>query len=361
LGVRSSHCLTMSALRFNPASQQLSLVPSASPPPISQPDHVVIEVAFAGLCGTDIHIIQGEFPCSKCEFTLGHEFSGIVREVGDEVSHVVPGDRVAVDPQSYCNTCAMCTSGRYHLCPVGGVNNATGIHTDGGWAKWCRVSARQVHKLPHNITLQQGALCEPISCIMWGVERCTPSLRVGREILIMGAGIIGNLWSIVLHHLGHRSVTIVEPSPTRRGINKTLGLGFSVLSPDEFELKVKGGEVEFDLAIDCSGNGRAVEGAFSALRSGGTLCIFGVAHPSTRISLSPFEIFKKEITIVGTIINPFSFQKAVGIMEAMDPKYLDFEKLGIRKYSLKEYERALEDLKSGNISKVCFTINPQLE
>ncbi|XP_014273645.1 uncharacterized protein [Halyomorpha halys] len=348
----------MEALQFDPQKKVLSLIQHEKPK-ITSDDELIVEVAYAGLCGTDIHIIGGEFPCSKTPVILGHEFSGIVREAGPGVDHVRVGDKVVIDPQSWCTTCEYCTTARYHLCTNGGVDFATGICLNGGWAKYSKVRARQVYKIPDGLTLKQGALGEPISCVVWGLERGVSDVPVGAKVLITGAGIIGNIWCAILYHLGHRKVTVVEPMEARRIINKGLGTGFECLDPAE--LKKKYSSEEFDLAIECSGNAAATEQALASLRASGKLCIFGVAAPHSKITISPFEIYKKELTIIGSNINPFSMKKALDLMEAMDKKFLDFEKLGVKEYKLNEYETGLEMLRKGSIAKVMFQVNTKLE
>ncbi|KAF6200113.1 hypothetical protein GE061_006414 [Apolygus lucorum] len=350
----------MEALRFDPTTKALS-VEKIPIPKIEAPDEVIVEVAYAGLCGTDLHIFKGEFPASKVKLTPGHEYSGIVRAVGSDVKNVKVGDHVSCDPQRWCTTCKYCLTAKYHHCVEGGVANATGNGHDGGFAQFSKVRSRVVHKLPDNISLKQGVLTEPISCVIWGLERGFLPAPIGSEILLTGAGIIGNLWTAVLHHLGHRRVTIVEPSDIRRELNKRLDTGYKVVSPDELTQMVNNENYEANIAIDCSGNTRAIEQALNALTFQGKLQIFGVAPPQARVSISPYEIFRKELTIVGSIVNPWSYPGALGIMEAMGDRYLDYHKLGIEVFKLKDYQKALAVLDSTSVSKVVFAINPNLE
>ena len=123
---------------------------------------------------------------------------------------------------SGCNNCDHCHGGNYHCCKVGGINNTVGLWRDGGWAQFCKVPSDQVHKIPDNITLEQAALTEPLSCVSHGWDLISP-VHVGSKILIVGAGIIGNLWAAVLHLQGHRRVIVSEPNENRRKIVKQLG------------------------------------------------------------------------------------------------------------------------------------------
>lgn len=346
----------MEAIQYDASSKQLALS-QVEIPRVQHPDDVLIQVAYAGVCGTDLHIIAGEFACDKTRpITLGHEFSGVVKAIGAAVTVVKVGDKVSVDPNHGCGKCLHCLNGNVHFCEAGGLNSTVGIYRHGGWAQYCLVPEAQVHKLPHKISLQQGALCEPLSCLAHGWDRLSP-MHVGQKILILGAGIIGNLWVVALHHQGHRNVTVSEPNKARLDLIKSAGTGFDLITPDELKQKATAqSDYTFDLIIDCSGFAPAIEYAFSLLSKGGKLCIFGVAPPHAKISVSPFEMFQKEISIIGVIINPFTFPKALGLVEAMGDRYLSYSALGVKTFKLSQYAEAIKELKSGTIAKAMFEI-----
>lgn len=345
----------MEALQLNPQKSTLTFT-SLDLPVITKPDEVIIKVAYAGICGTDLHIIEGKFPSSQRPFTLGHEFSGTVYEIGSEVQFLKSGDRVAVNPNSGCGLCRFCHSANYHICPDGALNSTIGIFFDGGWAQYCKVSSKQVYKLPSNITLKQAVLLEPLSCVYYGYSRISP-INHGNSITVNGAGIIGNLWCTLLHHTGHRNVIVSEPEKDRRQLMEKLETGYQILNPIELKNNFSSDGVNgIDVCIDCSGNGSAIEKSVQLLNRGGKLCVFGVASPETRISVSPFEIFLKEITVFGVTINRYSFQHAIGLMEAMGSRYIDFGRLGIEIFSLNQYKEAIEALHSRKISKAVFRI-----
>jgi len=347
----------MEALQFDPRKKTLSLV-KTDLPAIVEKYEVIVKVVYAGVCGTDLHILEGSFPCRDRPFIPGHEFCGVASSIGSEVKHIKRGDRVVVDPSSGCGTCSYCTAGQYHLCPSGSINTLIGIFTNGGWAQFCKVPARQVHRIPDCITFQQALLCEPLSCVCHGWDRLAP-LPIGSTVLVTGAGIIGNLWTSLLHHSGHRKVLVSEPIPARRQLNQQLNTGYRCHSPEEVKaLKVVSPGWGVDVCVDCSGDGLAIEDGLSLLHPGGRLCIFGVAAPDTRIRISPYEIFRKELTIVGVLVNQFSFSKALGLIEAMGSRYLDYEMLGIKVFSLDQYQDALLELKKGSICKAVFKLSP---
>ncbi|CAH1168720.1 unnamed protein product [Phyllotreta striolata] len=346
----------MEAINFTAKTKKLELV-RVPVPVITQPDQVLIKVAYSGICGTDLHIIQGEFPCNeKNSFTLGHEFSGTVVDVGADVKIFKKGDNVSVDPNNGCNSCDFCHSGQPHFCPVGGILNTVGIYRNGGWAEYCLVSLTQVHRIPNNVSLEQAALTEPLSCLAHGFDIISP-VTVGQKILITGAGIIGNLWVCNLHLQGHRDVTVSEPNLKRLEMLGKLNTGFKLLTPDELKKNQKADpNYKFDVVIDCSGFPPAIEHAVTLLRRGGKLCIFGVAPPHAEIKIKPFDVYMNELKIFGVLINPFCFPKSLGLIEAMGDRYLNFENLGIKTFSLRQYQDAIEMLKSGTIAKAIFKL-----
>ncbi|XP_069684513.1 uncharacterized protein [Periplaneta americana] len=346
---------TMEAVQFDKQKEQLSFIKAPQPAaPIR--NEVIIKVAYAGICGTDLHIAEGAFPCRDAPVIMGHEFSGVVTAVGPEVSHLKAGDRVAVDPNNGCFNCDSCHKGEYHFCKIGGINNTVGIWSDGGWAQYCKVPCDQVHKLPDSITLEQAALTEPLSCVSHGWDRICP-IAVGSKILILGAGIIGNLWASVLHLQGHRRVTVSEPQEARRKLMKNLETGFDIITPTELKArKAQDTEYGFDLIVDCSGYAPAMEESLDLLKHGGKLCIFGITSPEAKMSVRPFQLYMKEVTIYAVNINPFSFPKALGWIDAMGSRYLDYGRLGIKTFTLNQHKEALQALKTGSIAKAIFKI-----
>ncbi|XP_018333987.1 D-arabinitol dehydrogenase 1-like isoform X2 [Agrilus planipennis] len=318
----------------------------------SNDNEVLIKVAYAGICGTDLHIVQGAFPCNGVSpFILGHEFSGILEAKGRNVKWLQIGDRVAVDPNRSCNICNYCREGNVNYCKNGGINNTLGIVRDGGWAEYVSVPSDEVYKLPDCITLEQAVLLEPLSCIAHAWSKIMP-IRPGQKVLVLGAGIIGNLFACVLHSQGHRDVIVSEPVGSRRNLLNNLDTGFECVTPAKLKLKNN----LFDVIIDTTGYAPAVEEAIYLLDFGGKVCLFGCANPEAKISIPAFDITAKEIQLFGVFLNPLSFTKAVGLMKSMGQRYFDFEKLGIKTYSLSNYKEALATLKDGTISKAVFRI-----
>ncbi|XP_046989678.1 D-arabinitol dehydrogenase 1-like [Schistocerca americana] len=347
----------MDALQFDPKTLSLSLkrVPV---PKVSHDTDVLIKVAFAGFCGSDLHMLKGQHPCIDTPFTLGHEFSGTVVDVGKAVHHVKAGDRVAVDPNRGCGACQFCSVGDYTHCVLPKKYSGVGCFRDGGWANYCVIPAVQVHKLTDDISLQQGTLVEPLSCICHGWDRIQP-IRVASRILVMGAGIIGTLWTAMLHARGYQNVTVSEMVEHRRNVVAKLGTGCEVISPAELKQRMqKDPSYKFDLIVDCSGAIPALETALEMLNDGGKLLLFGMPPMEAEVKWKPFLIMMNEISVVGTHVNQWSFPEARAMMSVLGPKYIDYQKLGVKIFSLADYEQAIAEMKSGTISKAVFKISP---
>ncbi|EFA08454.1 D-arabinitol dehydrogenase 1-like Protein [Tribolium castaneum] len=309
---------TMEAVQFSFTERNLALnkVPI---PEVRNPLDVLIKVAYAGICGTDLHILAGEYPCRQMgAITLGHEISGTVVEVG-------------------CGT------------------NTIGIFKDGGWAQYVLCPEEQVHKLPQNLTLEQAVLAEPLSCIAHGWDITSP-LIVGEKILLLGAGITGALWACVLHLQGHRTVVVSEPNTTRLEMMRKLNTNYKMVTPEQLKKNAQKDPewYSFDVVIDCSGDVGAIEQGFSLMNSGGKLVVYGVAPPANKISISPYDIFRKEITIVGVRTNPYTFKKALDLIASLGSRYLSHTALGVKPFLLSEYQEAIDTLKKGTIMKAVF-------
>jgi len=341
----------MEALLFDQKTLSLKYTTNREIPKLELENDILVEVEYAGICGTDVHIIEGHFPCNdRNPFVMGHEFVGIVVKVGPKANFKI-GQRVSVDPNSGCGVCQACHKGNYHLCDVGGINNTVGIWRDGGWAKFCRVPDTQVFLMPDTITPMQGALTEPLSCLARGWDRAG-RIPIGEDILVMGAGIIGILWSELFHLQGHKRVTISEPNQDRRNLVTKIGLDYTALSPAEISSSGK----SYDVIVDCTGVAAAMSSGFPLLKKGGRYVVFGCCDPKSTTTINPFDIYCKEATIIGVMVNPFTFPKAIGLIEAMGDKYLSYEKLGIKVYPVSKYEEAFKELKKGAISKAMFVL-----
>ena len=177
------------------------------------PDEVVLRVGACGICGTDIHIIDGEFPPTVYPIIIGHEFGGEVTAVGETVKDISVGDRVGVDPTLNCGACYFCQRGMGNLCERW---NAVGVgHHAGGFAEYVAVPERVVYPIPENMSMKAAALIEPVSCVVRGFHRLQP--QTGETYLIYGAGPMGLLNAQVARNNGASLVALIDINPSSSG------------------------------------------------------------------------------------------------------------------------------------------------
>ncbi|MEU6269954.1 zinc-dependent alcohol dehydrogenase family protein [Saccharopolyspora shandongensis] len=321
------------AIIDRPGSIRVGDVPDPKP----GDGQLVIKVGACGICGTDLHIADGHFPPTPYPIVPGHEFAGEVVEIGAEVpGDWKAGDRVAVDPSLFCGYCTPCRSGHGNLCANW---NATGDTVDGAFAEYVAVPAATCYRMPDEMTWQQGALVEPVSCAVHGVRQI--GVEAGERFLVVGAGTMGLLMQQLLQR-GGAHVTVVDRNEARLG--RAIELGAVAVGTDVAEL-----DDRFDAAVDCTGAAPAIEAAFDSLRRGGRLLVFGVAPEEARVSLSPFRIYNDEIKIVGSMAVLNSFGAALNLVAsgAIDTAALLTDTL-----PLEEFPAALDLMRSGAGLKV---------
>ncbi len=193
---RSTHAFARAA----PGEVEIAAVADPTP----APGEVVVEVAGCGLCGTDLHILRGEF-APHLPLVPGHEFAGTVAAVGSGVDRVAAGARVAVDPSLYCYRCHYCRAGRNNLCENWG---AIGVTTAGAAAEYVAVPAANCVPIPDELHLADAALIEPLSCAVRGYD--VLATRLGAHVLIYGAGTMGLMMLQLAKRVGATSVDIVD-------------------------------------------------------------------------------------------------------------------------------------------------------
>lgn len=267
-------------------------------------DAVLVKVGLCGICGTDLHIADGEFAPTPYPIIPGHEFAGEVVAVGEDVGDaLVVGDRVAVDPSLFCGHCEACRAGRGNLCANWG---AVGDTVDGAFAELVAVPAANAYRIPVTMTWSEAALIEPVSCAVHGMDRLGAVL--GEDILVVGAGTMGIILMQLLARAGAASVTMADRIPSRLEVATELGASHVAGSLDALD-----GE-RFGVVIDASGVPAAIEKIISLVRRGGRALVFGVAPSEATIAVSPFHIYNDEVTVIGSMAVLHSFGRALKLV-----------------------------------------------
>lgn len=324
------------------------------PDPTAQPDELVIRVAACGICGTDLHLIDGDSPLARYPLVPGHEFAGEVVALGSNVEQrdgngqasVKVGSRVAIDPNLPCGQCEFCRTGHENLC----LNYAAlGVTRNGALAEYVTVPASKAYLLPDMLSLQTAALIEPVSCAVHGMHSLQP--RSGDTFLLVGAGTMGLLLLQLARRGGASQITVVDTNTQRLSQAEQLGATRTYTSIQQV---IKDEPRGFHCVIDATGVATAIEQAFMAVKRGGKFMMFGVAPHEARVSLSPFRIYNEEITIVGSMAVLFSFQAALDLIHA---GVIDTRAMLTTAFPLADFTQALGMVRRGEGIKTLILPN----
>jgi 2-desacetyl-2-hydroxyethyl bacteriochlorophyllide A dehydrogenase len=312
-------------------SHEVAMVTVGDPAP--GPREVVVDVAACGICGTDLHILEGEFAPSL-PIIPGHEFAGVVVATGADVREITEGQRVAVDPSLYCHECHYCRLGHDNLCERW---NAIGVSRPGGAADFAVAPAANCVPLPDHVRLEDAALIEPLSCAIRGYDVLRS--RLGAHILIYGSGTMGLIMLELAKRTGAASVDVVDLNPDRLATAVALGCSRTATSAGELD-QPRG----WELVIDATGAGPAIQDGLGRVSPGGTFLQFGVASYDTRVTIDPYRIYHQEITITGSMAVLHSFERAAELFAAgiLDPDVFISDRL-----PLDDYAGALDRFKRG--------------
>ncbi len=273
---------------------------------------VVIAVAQCGVCGTDRSIFRGEYAVTA-PLIMGHEYSGTVVEIGDEVDGFDIGDRVAVDPNVVDDTCFFCRRGLSHLCS--GLS-PLGVARSGGFAELSAVPTRYLYKIPDSVSLSEATLIEPLACCIRGIDQAAVS--AGDVVLVLGAGPIGCFLIQLAKMSGAAAVISVEPVRSRHNFASRAGADL-VCHPREARQvlnDLRGLVGGADVVIEASGRLEAAAECFDLVRRGGTILLFGVYPDGRTIPVSPFQINEDELRVVGSLNNPSTHSRAIDLISS---------------------------------------------
>lgn len=306
-------------------------VEEASVPQVGSQD-VLIQVKACGVCGTDVHIYQGDKGAAEVTppTILGHEFSGVVAEVGNQVKNFKPGDRVCVDPNCYCGKCEPCQDGNAHFCQhmIG-----YGTTVNGGFAQYCAVRESQVYPLGENTSFEQGAMTEPVACCLHGIDMC--EIKPGYQVVVIGGGMIGLLMLQLARLAGASRIALVKPVEAKRQVALKLGADLCI-DPVNQDVKAcleKAGMNWVRTVIECVGKPATIEQAIDIAGNKAVVMMFGLTKPEECISVKPFQIFQKELTLKASYINPYTQKRALDLIDSgkLDVTSMIYEVCGLEK------------------------------
>ncbi|MCE2848994.1 MAG: L-idonate 5-dehydrogenase [Chitinophagaceae bacterium] len=284
------------------------------PVPTLEAGEVLVEIKFTGICGSDLHYFNHGF-CGrfvpKHPFALGHEFSGIVRDVGSNVQDLSAGDEIAVDPSMPCGSCNHCRSGHYNLCLYMKFFGSASCdpHIDGSMGQYVVVPSSNCYVLPRGINLSQASLLEPLSVAMHAVRQVGDIS--GKSVLITGGGPIGQLILRVARALGAYRVTMSDVNAFARDFALASGANAAINPVDE---KVWQANEHYDVVIEASGVPSALSNGLEVVRRGGTVVLVGTLPEL--FSLPGNLIMSKELKLFGSFRFAHVFQDALNMVAA---------------------------------------------
>ena len=307
------------------------------PTPHAGPGELVLRNQVCGVCGTDVHIYHGEPGSADVNppVVLGHEYSGEVVEVGEGVTGFAVGDHVTVDPNIYCGHCAYCQNGKKQLCPS---MEAIGVTRDGGFAQYSRIPASQAFKLEPTVPWEAAAMAEPLACCLHGIDLA--GIQVGDKVCVVGGGAIGLLMVQLAKLSGASQIVLSEPNEKRRQVGLQLGANAALdpTRPDAQEAfaQVLGGGA--NVVVECVGNVPAVKSAFQFAGKGATVLLFSVPKVDATFDLPLFDVYKKELTIKGSFVNPDTHARAVALINSGK---VDFGPIITHRFTLDQLPEAI--------------------
>jgi len=286
-------------------------------PQIENPDEVKIRVAYASICGSDVHTIHGDldeyFKLEPGKLNpLGHEASGVVAELGKEadVKGLRVGDKVAYYYNRYCGKCHFCRNGQEHFC-LNAKPNGTAM------SEYMVLGEQQVFKVPADMDLAKASLIEPVTVALHGIDMCR--IKAGSKVAISGGGAIGLLMLQLARLSGAVRLTLIEPVREKRDLAMELGADFTI-DPFTQDVASEGRRITdnlgYDVVIETSGVPKACQPAYDILSRGGILEFFAI-YANYKFPLDLMDLWDREATICGVFQSPYMFPRAIALMERL--------------------------------------------
>jgi len=321
------------------APRQFSVTSVPAPEPAR--GEVRLRVEIAGMCGTDLHIHDGGF-FSRYPLTPGHEIVGRVDALGDAVTGLGIGDRVAADNTVLCGRCAPCRRDQPLFCEN---FYSLGVNGPGAFAEHVVVLAEKCFPAG-DLDPRTAVMTEPTACAVHGMD--VLGLRPGSDVLLFGAGPTGLVLAQLLVHGGAASVTVAAPTEFKLALARGYGVDATV----QIDRAHPGASVEalrarapqgYGVVIEATGASQVAELCVPLTRDGGTVLLYGMADERATVPVHPYEVFRRELTIKGSFAQTHCFDRALGMLRSGRVRT---EGIVTHEFALDEYARALEAVRS---------------
>ncbi|EPQ56845.1 NADP+-dependent D-mannitol dehydrogenase [Gloeophyllum trabeum ATCC 11539] len=308
------------------------------------------QILIKGVCGSDLHIHSGDFPV-PCPLIPGHEATGIIETLGENVTGFNVGDRCVAEPVIPCSSCFFCRRGNMVMCEA---FDCHGVTVPGGFAEYMVVDAIRVFRI-HDITDEEAVLVEPTSCALHAMDRLRPGDKVGIDALVIGAGPSGLVLAQLLKLNGAANVVIAAPAGPKMEIAKRLEAGdqYIELDRDHPELGWKTLQTTysrgFNVVIEATGSEGVANRAMQYVRRGGTLLLYSIYAPGAQVHWPPSKIFGDEIEVIGSYAQSHCFPRAI--------EYIESGKIKVRGlvtdvYKLDEWDKVIKKMGGRDFVKI---------
>lgn len=324
----------MTATRYE-GNKKISVVEGCKKAP--KANEVTVEIAYSGICGTDLHIFHGVMDERVGKpHIMGHECSGVIEAVGSDVSGLSIGDKVVVRPLDPCGTCYACQHGMSHIC----YNlNFMGVDTDGSMQSYWTVPASTIHKIPQDMDLKNAALVEPVAVAVHDVNRS--GLKAGDKAVVIGGGPIGILVALVAKSFG-ADVVISEINPFRLGFAKDLGI--DTVNPTEKDLVTYVNTwtdgVGADVCFEVSGSKPGAMVMTEVVKTRGKVVLVGIYGQPAEVNLK--QMWLREVELIGArVYEDIDYDLAIDLVAKND---YSFDKLITKVAPLEELQDILDGM-----------------
>lgn len=314
--------------------------------PTAGPNEVVIKVIVAGVCGTDLHLHDGEFGPTY-PLTPGHEICGEVAELGSNVTGLSIGDLVTMDNTDSCGHCEECRRAKPEYCTT---ILAQGVNAAGGFAEYVLASANRCFVV-NDLDPEVAVFAEPTACVVHGLDKL--QLTPGAKVLLVGAGPTGLVLTQLLRASGAGQLVVAAPTQAKLDIALERGADI-VVQIDRDDPSVAFARLHeiagtgFDYVIDATGAVSVLNEALALLRVGGTVFVYGMTAESAQWTIAPYDVFRRELTIKGSFAQQFSFDRA---LLALRGERVNTSGMVTHRFALEQYAEALDAVASSDCIK----------
>lgn len=314
------------------------------PDPVPGESEVVVDVQACCVCGTDIHLLQGEFKGAKYPLIPGHEFSGTVRKIGAKVANAKPGDRVAIEPFIFCGTCIFCKSGKTNHCLNGmviGHTKSKAVKLDGGFSEQVVVPARNLIHLAASVSFEAGGFIANIGTLVYALRRT--GLQPGMKVLVLGTGANGLILAELAKKSGASVVAVTGRTKSRLEVALRMGVDEAVVADEKQEANLRRlAPHGFDAVFETTGAAPIVERAFQFVAPTGKIVLYGIVPPDQNASVNPFDICRRDLQIIGSFS---SVNTCIVAQELLASKVIQVDHLVSHRFPLEEWGQAIETAK----------------